>query len=81
MYVLLLYEIKYCICDSIVFLVIKYKCQLYIFRFYEALIEEVSADILKVRFDGYTTSEAVSVNDVKFLGIGVKRPHSGDEGK
>lgn len=62
-------------------LVIKYKYQLSNFRFYEALIEEVSADVLKVKFDGYTTSETVSVEDVKPLGVGVKRPHSGDEGK
>lgn len=57
------------------------KYQLFTFRFYEALIEEVSEDVLKVKFDGYTTLETVSVDDVKSLGIGVKRPHSGDEGK
>ncbi|XP_014356129.2 survival of motor neuron-related-splicing factor 30 [Papilio machaon] len=49
--------------------------------FYEALIEEISSDTLKVKFDGYTTLEVVSINDVKPAGPGLKRPHSGDESK
>ncbi|CAH4031095.1 survival of motor neuron-related-splicing factor 30 [Pieris brassicae] len=49
--------------------------------FYEASIEEVNASSLKVKFDGYTTLEPVSLNDVKSIGSGTKRPSSGDEGK
>ncbi|KPI94832.1 PREDICTED: survival of motor neuron-related-splicing factor 30 [Papilio xuthus] len=49
--------------------------------FYEAVIEEINSDTLKVKFDGYTTLEVVSVNDVKLAGPGFKRPHSGDESK
>ncbi|KAI5640533.1 survival of motor neuron-related-splicing factor 30 [Phthorimaea operculella] len=49
--------------------------------FYEALIEEVSDDSLKVKFDGYTTLEKVDIHDVKPLGSAVKRPASTDEGK
>lgn len=51
------------------------------FSFYEALIEEVSSDNLKVKFDGYTTLEVVSIDNVKPIGGGVKRPLSGDESK
>lgn len=52
------------------------------FRFYEALIEDVTQENLKVKFDGYTSLEVVSVNDVKTLpGSGTKRPLSGDESK
>lgn len=50
-------------------------------RYYEALIEEVCIDSLKVKFDGYNTPEVVPLNDVKTLGVGVKRPLSGDESK
>ncbi|KAG6457730.1 hypothetical protein O3G_MSEX010452 [Manduca sexta] len=50
--------------------------------FYEALIEDVSDATLKVKFDGYTTLEVVSINDVKSLETsGLKRPLSGDESK
>lgn len=53
-----------------------------LFRFYEALIEDVTEENLKVKFDGYSSLEVVSVNDVKTLpGSGTKRPHSGDESK
>lgn len=52
------------------------------YRFYEALIEDVSEESLKVKFDGYTTLEVVSTNDVKPLGSGgLKRPLDGDESK
>ncbi|XP_075971980.1 survival of motor neuron-related-splicing factor 30 [Anticarsia gemmatalis] len=50
-------------------------------QFYEALIEDVAEDNLKVKFDGYTTSEVVHIDDVKTIGTGLKRPHSGDESK
>ncbi|XP_038207677.1 survival of motor neuron-related-splicing factor 30-like [Zerene cesonia] len=49
--------------------------------FYEATIEEIGENSLKVKFNGYTTLEPVSTMDVKSLGSGVKRPLSGDEGK
>ncbi|XP_026758732.1 survival of motor neuron-related-splicing factor 30 [Galleria mellonella] len=49
--------------------------------YYEALIEEVDSDNLKVKFDGYTTLEVVSLLDVKPLGSSLKRPLSGDESK
>ncbi|CAG4964990.1 unnamed protein product [Colias eurytheme] len=49
--------------------------------FYEATIEEIGENSLKVKFNGYTTLEPVSMLDVKSLGSGVKRPLSGDEGK
>ncbi|CAH0405416.1 unnamed protein product [Chilo suppressalis] len=47
--------------------------------FYEALIEEIGDDNLKVKFDGYTTLETVSIHDIKHLSL--KRPLSGDESK
>ncbi|KAJ0182560.1 hypothetical protein K1T71_001929 [Dendrolimus kikuchii] len=50
-------------------------------QFYEALIEDVSEDNLKVKFDGYTTLEVVAINDVKSLNGGIKRTLSGDESK
>lgn len=51
-------------------------------RFYEALIEDITEDTLKVKFDGYATAEVVSMNEVKIIpGSGSKRPHSGDESK
>lgn len=53
----------------------------YHYRFYEALIEDISEDNLKVKFDGYTTLEVVSINDVKQLSGGIKRQLSGDESK
>ncbi|XP_049878045.1 survival of motor neuron-related-splicing factor 30 [Pectinophora gossypiella] len=49
--------------------------------FYEALIEEIAEDSLKVKFDGYTTLENVSLLDIKPLGTGIKRPAESDEGK
>ncbi|XP_072944021.1 survival of motor neuron-related-splicing factor 30 [Epargyreus clarus] len=49
--------------------------------FYDAVVEEIGDDILKVKFDGYTTLEVVSMHDVKAVGNGQKRPLSGDEGK
>lgn len=49
--------------------------------FYEALIEEVLEDNLKVKFDGYTTLEVVTLTDIKPLNSGSKRPHSTDESK
>ncbi|CAK1539958.1 unnamed protein product [Leptosia nina] len=49
--------------------------------FYEATIEEVNEKNLKVKFDGYSTLESISVNDVKSMSSGTKRPSSGDEGK
>lgn len=55
------------------------KCVLTYYRFYEALIEEISEDNLKVKFDGYTTLEVVSINDVKPLGSAVKRTLNPDD--
>ncbi|CAG4978958.1 unnamed protein product [Parnassius apollo] len=49
--------------------------------FYEATIEEIGSDSLKVKFDGYTTFEVVSIHDIKSTNSGVKRPLSGDESK
>ncbi|XP_068626575.1 survival of motor neuron-related-splicing factor 30 [Battus philenor] len=49
--------------------------------FYEATVEEISTESLKVKFDGYTTLEVVSIHDVKSIHSGVKRPLSGDESK
>ncbi|KAL0851218.1 hypothetical protein ABMA28_007062 [Loxostege sticticalis] len=49
--------------------------------FYEALIEEIDDDSMKVKFDGYTTLEVVSIQDVKPLNSSLKRPLSGDESK
>lgn len=51
------------------------------YRFYEALIEDVNDDHLKVKFDGYTTLETVSLSEIKKIGSAVKRPLSGDESK
>ncbi|XP_063616157.1 survival of motor neuron-related-splicing factor 30 [Cydia splendana] len=48
---------------------------------YEATIEEITADSLKVKFDGYTSLETVSVYDVKPVGSGLKRRLSSDESK
>ncbi|KAJ8736400.1 hypothetical protein PYW08_007056 [Mythimna loreyi] len=51
-------------------------------QFYEGLIEDVTEDSLKVKFDGYATAEVVSIDDVKIIpGSTLKRPHSGDESK
>lgn len=50
-------------------------------QFYEALIEDISEDNLKLKFDGYTKTEIVSIVDVKPMGAGQKRPLSGDESK
>ncbi|KAM3967452.1 splicing factor 30 [Aphomia sociella] len=49
--------------------------------YYEALIEEVGGDNLKVKFDGYTTLEVVSLDDVKPMGSSLKRPLGADESK
>ncbi|XP_050348370.1 survival of motor neuron-related-splicing factor 30 [Nymphalis io] len=49
--------------------------------FYEATVEEIEDNILKVKFDGYSTLEPISVLDAKPLGSGTKRPSSGDESK
>lgn len=51
------------------------------FRFYEATLEELGNSSVKVKFDGYTTLESVSIIDIKPLGLGTKRPLSGDESK
>ncbi|XP_023945614.1 survival of motor neuron-related-splicing factor 30 [Bicyclus anynana] len=48
-------------------------------EFYEATVEEISECNLKVKFDGYTTLEVVSILDVKSLGSGTKRPLGGDD--
>ncbi|VVD02123.1 survival of motor neuron-related-splicing factor 30 [Leptidea sinapis] len=49
--------------------------------FYEATIEEVGQNSLKVKFDGYTSLETVSLRNVKSLGSGNKRSLSGEDGK
>ncbi|KAG7310716.1 hypothetical protein JYU34_003521 [Plutella xylostella] len=49
--------------------------------FYEAVIEEVGDKQLKVKFEGYSTLETVSVNDVKKISSGSKRPMESDESK
>ncbi|XP_053618443.1 survival of motor neuron-related-splicing factor 30 [Plodia interpunctella] len=49
--------------------------------FYEAVIEEIGTESLKVKFDGYTTLETVAAGDIKAIGSGTKRPLSGDESK
>ncbi|XP_069360232.1 survival of motor neuron-related-splicing factor 30 [Maniola hyperantus] len=49
--------------------------------FYEATIEDIGESSLKVKFEGYTTLETVSILDVKSLGTGTKRPLTGDESK
>lgn len=49
--------------------------------YYEALIEEVNDDELKVKFDGYKSLETVPLNDIRMLAPGVKRPASPEEGK
>lgn len=49
--------------------------------FYEATVEEVGESNLKVKFDGYSSLETVSIIDVKSLNSGTKRPLSGDENK
>ncbi|CAH2102589.1 unnamed protein product [Euphydryas editha] len=49
--------------------------------FYEATVEEVGDSTLKVKFEGYSSLEPVSILDVKSLGSGTKRPSSGDESK
>lgn len=51
------------------------------YRFYEATIEDIGESSLKVKFEGYTTLETVSILDVKSLGTGTKRPLTGDESK
>lgn len=51
------------------------------FRFYEATVEEVGENSLKVKFDGYSSLETVTILDVKSLSSGTKRPSSGDESK
>lgn len=51
------------------------------YRFYEATLEELGNSSVKVKFDGYTTFEPVSILDIKPLGLGTKRPLSGDESK
>lgn len=51
------------------------------FRYYEATIEEVYENNLKVRFDGYLKSEIISILDIKAMASGSKRPLSGDESK
>ncbi|GBP86817.1 Survival of motor neuron-related-splicing factor 30 [Eumeta japonica] len=48
--------------------------------FYEATVEEVEDDQLRVKFDGYSTLEPVSISDAKKI-AGTKRPSSGDESK
>ncbi|CAH2238213.1 survival of motor neuron-related-splicing factor 30 [Pararge aegeria] len=48
--------------------------------YYEATVEEISAVSLKVKFDGYLTSEIVSILDVKSLASGTKRS-LGEHGK
>lgn len=53
----------------------------WLFRFYEATIEEIGTDNFKVKFDGYSSLEVVSIHDIKSLGSGTKRPLSGDESK
>lgn len=58
--------------------ILKYSIVLY--SFYEALVEEIHDDHLKVKFDGYTTLETISLQDIK-SGSGTKRPSSGDESK
>lgn len=50
-------------------------------RFYEATIEDVANENLKVKFEGYSSLEVVSLEDVKPLVSGLKRPLSGDESK
>ncbi|OWR53711.1 survival of motor neuron-related-splicing factor 30 [Danaus plexippus] len=49
--------------------------------YYEATIEEVYENNLKVRFDGYLKSEIISILDIKAMASGSKRPLSGDESK
>lgn len=52
-----------------------------IFRYYEAVIEEIDDENMKVKFEGYNTLEVVSIQDVKSVNSSLKRPLSGDEGK
>ncbi|XP_073957122.1 survival of motor neuron-related-splicing factor 30 [Choristoneura fumiferana] len=49
--------------------------------FYDAVIEEITVDHYKVRFDGYTTSEVVQIYDIKPASSGLKRHLSTDESK
>lgn len=52
-------------------------------QFYEAVVDEVNSDNLKVIFEGYTKSETCPLSEVKPLSQGTKRRSSndGEDGK